>query len=340
MRYLVDPHPEYAVPQGVSRDSVLQLDAGFLQPPLKGRGSLSKPYAQVLHTLGPHTRQVIEERYGSLCKERCTLHPLPWFISLSRYDHAREPDTLLHQHDKSWGQPDKDWEAFTAQGRWCDAMLRLVSGWNESGEFSRVPKDWISLDEFSIGIAHYWADTAPKLLADFVAAFPELSAEAWGEAKAIQMREEIWLRSQIRALTGKRAHQAKYNWLCAGWWFAARKPQAISWQATEWLQRYGRSAKRTIQYFGWMEHLGGSDGGRILAAVIRMVNSGGARGKIRAGHRLVGEKATPMKVLEAAYNAPKGEGGYGQPDRWLHITQWPGFAGSAPPSLTVPLPEK
>jgi hypothetical protein len=287
--------------------------------------------------LGPQTQRELEHRYGEFSSTLQTRHPLPWFISVDRYDHARDPDDL------SYRQSAPEWEAFTSHGRWYDAMFRLVSGWEaRRGTFSRVPKDWISLDEFSIGIAHFWADTAPKLLAGFVASLPDLSAEAWGEDTARKMRDEDWIRDQIRVLTGKRPHQARYNWLCSGWWYAARREDAMAWQATEWLRKYGRSAKRTIKHFDWTDHLSEPDGGRILAAVIRMANSGGARRMIRAGQSIEGEDASPMRVLEAAYKAPKKRDGqrfgYAKPERWQKIIDWPGFAGPAPTSFTVPIP--
>jgi hypothetical protein len=153
--------------------------------------------------LGPTTQRELVSRYGPFSTEPHTLHPLPWFISVDRYDLAREPDDL------SYKQKDTDWEQFTSHGGWYDAMLRLVSGWKEKrGTFSRVPKDWISLDELSIGIAHYWADTAPKFLAGFANALPELSGEAWGD-RAEKMADPEWVRKQIRVMTGRRPHQAR-----------------------------------------------------------------------------------------------------------------------------------
>jgi len=285
--------------------------------------------------LGPQTQRELIRRYGEFSSTLQTRHPMPWFISVDRYDHARDPDAL------SYRQSAPEWEDFTAHGRWFDAMFRLVSGWEESSHtFSRVPRDWISLDEFSIGIAHFWADTAPNLLSSFVKDLPDLSADAWGDT-ADKMRDPNWIRGKVRVLTGKRAHQSRYNWLCSGWWYAARRPEAMAWQATDWLRRYGRSAKRTIKHFNWTDHLLGEDGGRILAAVIRMANSGGARRMIRVGQGIEGENAPPMRVLEAAYKAPKTKDGkkfgYGKPGRWQKILDWSGFAGPAPTSFTVPL---
>jgi hypothetical protein len=59
---------------------------------------------------------------------------------------------------------------------------------------------------------------------------------------------------------------------------------------------------------------------------------------IRAGIQIVGEDSDPMEILEAAFKAPKEDGGYEKPKRWYKIINWDGFDGPAPTSFKVPLP--
>jgi hypothetical protein len=248
------------------------------------------------------------------------------FVSIDRYDHARDPQDLRRK------PVDPAWEKFTSHGRWHDGMLRLVSGWKPSRKtFGRSPRSWISLDEISIGIAHYWAQTIPDFLVGFVEALPELSAQAWGE-KAKGMASKKWLQEQIRAKTGRRPHQAKYNWLCSGWWWVSSTPEAIAFQAQAWLEDYGASGKRVAHYFGWKDDLAGSDGGKILAACIRMANSGGAKRHIRTAKELAGDTSA-MKTLEVAYTSKEA---YDEAGRWGKITSWREFSGPAPTSFEVP----
>jgi len=279
--------------------------------------------------LGPGTQEELVHRYGPFSEEMLTLHPMPIFVPRWGYDHAQEPGDLRYPIRAP------AWESFTSHGRWHDAMFRLVSGWRPGGKFSRDPKSWVSVDEFSIGIAHYWAGTAPPFLASFVRALPELSAQAWGAETAENMRDHDWIRERVRAKQGERRHQARYNWLCAGWWWAARKPEAMKFQAEVWLKKYGAKGLKMARNFGWTSDLDGPNGGQILAACIRIQNSGSAYKRTRVGKEKAGKGASAMEVLRLTYETPQSEGGYGKESRWDHITSWEGFKGPAPKSFKM-----
>lgn len=279
--------------------------------------------------LGPGTQGELVCRYGPFSDKLLTLHRMPIFVSRWGYDHAHE------YGDLKFPIKDTAWESFTSHGRWHDAMFRLVSGWKPGGRFSRDPKSWISLDEFSIGIAHYWAGTAPKFLSSFVKALPELSARAWGAETAEKMRDPDWIREQVRAKKGKRKHQSRYNWICAGWWWVARHPEAMKFQAQEWLRKYGAKGRKMVRDFGWASELDGPNGGQILAACIRIQNSGSAYKRARVGREKAGKGAGAMEVLRLTYQTPKSEGGYGKESRWEKITTWEGFQGPAPKSFKL-----
>lgn len=258
-----------------------------------------------------------------------TEHPLPPFKRRWGYDHAEVT---------GWPYRDAQWIKVTGSGSWEAGMLRMVSGYSPTrGTVSRGPDAWISLDTYSVGIAHWWARTAPTLFARIALEAPALATWAWGSERARKMEDPRWLPSQVKPRRRKnqkvRGHDPRLDWLCEGWWAIARHPRVIKIQCEHWLGNYPASARTHARKLGWDRALRGADGGRILAALTRMHNSGAAYRRVRAGKKASGSRR-PMEILETAYHLPKDKGGYGKPGRWKKLIAWSEFTGPAPERLS------
>jgi hypothetical protein len=277
---------------------------------------------------GGQTQSEYIKRYGPLSETPSTLHPMPVLGSLWRYDHAYDPGQV------EWPSYEPEWETFTHATSWVNAMLRLVSGYKGRGKFDRFPRSVISLDTVSVGIAHHWAGSVADDLVDIVKALPELAEQAWGD-NAQRMLDEDWTEDLFRPRKGKMAMQARLNWYISGWRFLMGNPEAIRFHANDWLRDYVKGGHRLVSKFGWKKELRGSAGGQILAASVRLMNSGRAYTRVRNGMDKAGKGASAMKILEATYNLPRSEGGYGKPARWKKITTWKGFQGPAPRTTSV-----
>ena len=279
---------------------------------------------------GRKTRAAFFRFYGAFSETATTRHPLPLFFRpWGGYHHAGTWE------DADWPHTDKQFQALTevdedSEAAWIAAMLRLVAGWKPGREtFSRGLDSWISLDTYSIGIAHWWADTAPDLLEKIVRACPELAAFAWGSRLANNLRSADWTRSTYRPVRGHTPHNPKLNALCAGWRAIARHEDVVELVFREWLSNYAGDAEDLCNDIGWGRHLGSSEGGQILAAVARLCNSRGKGGARRMIHRAAKQRqdVKPMRVLRHLYRS---EALYNKPKRWKKITEWRGFKGPAP----------
>lgn len=288
--------------------------------------------------LGPKTMAALEDRYGSLDDQQHTVHPMPVWVSRWGYDHAHDYGHL------DWPYHEPSWKRYTDDGSWNSAMLRLVSGFSPASlTFNRSPRSVISLDTLSIGFCHYWAKTMVKHVPAVCHVVPRLVCEAFPDPDhqdIVSDRIELtdMLQSTRTILVdgkwiderywrkGKDKFSSEHAWFVSGWRHLMMQPSAIEAHVKSWIQKYvykGRAL--VIRYFG-EQCLSREDGGRILAAVVRMVNSGPAERWIRKG---VKEKSKrPMKALEYIYKLPRSDGGYGKPDRWSRIMSWDGFRGA------------
>jgi len=245
------------------------------------------------------------------------MHPLPKITSMWGYDHC--PNT----YKKSCPA----WHDATKEPTFVNGLLRLVSGGHdERDRFSRSPDSWISLDELSIGIAHWWAETAPKILSAIAQKLPGVAAHAWGTT-AISMRGIDWLRAQIRAKRGKRPHQAKYDWLLSGWWEVGQHPEVVELCARQWLSDYTPAGLALMRKYDWRE-------GTTLAGLVRVTNSRGAGGMKSLVKRAITKAGTHCEgeILPIVFND---EDLYDHPERWEVITSLPHFEGRAPRSVTL-----
>lgn len=275
--------------------------------------------------LGPATQAALVQRYGPLDTRRHTQHPLPVFVARWGYDHAHDVDDL------AWPSRSPAFEAATDDGSWQSGMVRLVAGWAPSTRtFSRAPDSYISLDGGSFGLAHYWSSDALPLIEGMARALPSLARLAYGPHL-----ETLYDTSAMRRLLGrtpgKRPHEARLGWLVAGWRLFARDKAAIALQVEAWLQDKVSEGRELAKWAGWRNALASEVGGVLLAACVRMCNSGAgnARRWISAARDDVGPTAAPLAVLERAYRngAPRG---YGKPERWRVLTTWREFRGPAP----------
>lgn len=250
-------------------------------------------------------------------------HPLPKVADPYGwgYDHA---PPVWHESDPQWAQ-------ITGTGSFLAGLLRLVSGHRKSHGrevFSRGPDSWISLDEFSISFAHWWANTAPELLAEICEDAPRVAAWAWGEAVAEAMRSEDWIRSKIRVKRGKRAHQSRYDWLLSGWYEIARHPAVIAVCVDHWVEMTVPDALREFDRRGWSR-------AQSLAALVRVVNSrggGGMRSLLRKAERL-SDSDSEEAVIETLYHRADL---YNKPRRLKRIKSMAEFRGGAPGLSKLP----
>jgi len=243
------------------------------------------------------------------------LHPLPPFTAKWGYDHC--PWEYL--------KPCPTWEHLLKGGVFEDGLLKLVSGARtKKGKmvFSRAPDSWISLDEFSIGFAHWWAATAPELLAQIANRVPTLAAHAWGDEIAEKMTSEDWIASQIRAKRGKRPHQSRYDWLLAGWWEIGLHPDVIQVCIESWLKDYTPAGLRYMKEQGWRK-------ATTLAGLIRVTNSRGAGGMRSLLKKTMSKTGSGDEnlVMETLFFD---EALYDHPNRWERIISMAEFHGNAP----------
>lgn len=266
--------------------------------------------------VGPTTLQAMKDEVAGEISIYPVMHPLPTITSMWGYDHC--PDT--------YKKPCPAWHAATREPTFVNGLLRLVSGGTDDRDrFSRSPDSWISLDEFSIGIAHWWADTAPKVLSRIARECPGVAAHAWGTT-AVPMRDEEWLRAQIQAKRGKRPHQAKYDWLLAGWWEIGQHPEVVELCARQWVQDYTPAGLVLMKKYGWRR-------GTSLAGLVRVTNSRGSGGMKSLVQKAITRADTDdeHQVLPVLFSDEV----YGHPERWEIITSLPHFKGRAPTNVSL-----
>lgn len=241
------------------------------------------------------------------------------------YDHAYFPES--DPTSGGWPVIDNQWEVVTSTGSWLAAMLRLLTGRgvNSKGQpyYDREPDDFITLDTYSLGFPHYWAETAPKLLGEIVRRLPEDSLAAWGASGVAIIKDAAKLKSITGTETGARRYNPRtLSWLVAGWCFIARKPEALAAQVEVWAKSYIGEALGLCQEFDLP--LDGKEGGLVLAAVARMCNTSPvlARAALKKFWR-GGDKTAATGVLRDVYSIDRTAGGYSKngngPRRWAVI---------------------
>jgi len=146
-----------------------------------------------------------------------------------------------------------------------DGLLRLVSGYNpRNDKFSRFPDDFITLDTYSIGFAHWWSKYAPELLLKL----PEhLITYAWGTTKE-EFKEKIeaipWNKGKNR--------MRDYDflpWLCAGWYEIGLHPIVVKAEADFWKNECAVPSMKACKDLGVTDKA-------TFACTARIANSRGA----------------------------------------------------------------
>ena len=240
------------------------------------------------------------------------------------YDHAYDPSDPTKG---SWPVVDTQWEEMTSTGSWLSSMLRLLTGRsvNRSGKvtYDREVDDFVTLDTYSVGIAHWWAGTAPdQLFQPLVQKFPALAEEAWGKEGAKILRDSP---KKLMEITGVEKGHRRYNprtlsWIVAGWYHVARRPEVIAFMVELWCRDYvskGLGRCRTFKM-----DLSGANGGLILAAVTRICNSGPALADRALGkfYKGIKNQEDAIKALRTIYHTDRDENGYSKggngPGRW------------------------
>lgn len=278
--------------------------------------------------VGTKTRRALERR---MRPATASGHMLPRLDYKWGYHHAIPESVTRVPADMKLRDPEL--RDLTSSGSWLAGMLRLVSGYKPSRDvFSRGLDSYISLDTYSIGIAHWWASTAPKLISKVVRAAPGAAEAAWGARVAQAMRDPAWLRRQIPPKRGHMRHDPDNDWFLAGWWQIARDRIAVRVQIETWAKTYVNKAYRLADQYDF--DLGTDDGGKILAGLARMCNSSTsiARRSIKTGRKLK-PHADQLEQLKAGFHTSRSDGGYGKPKRWKVISSWEEFEGPAPSEL-------
>jgi peptidoglycan hydrolase-like protein with peptidoglycan-binding domain len=267
--------------------------------------------------VGPKTERSLRR---ALSPQPAPLHGLPPITRRWGFDHAEL---------RPFPYSDTQLEAITGTGSWTAGAIRLVAGYDAGRRtVNRGLDSFTTLDTFSIGIAHWWADTAPELLAEIARREPNLAAWAWGRHTAEQLEDEDWLPTRHPPRRGKKTLQPELHWLLSGWWACARHPSVASIQCELWLDKYVGRARTAAKRLGWEDELMGSDGGKILVALARAANSGRGSTQIRQFRQ--GDGA--LAALKRFYLADRDDSprGYDKPDRWKKIVAWNEFDGPAP----------
>lgn len=240
------------------------------------------------------------------------------------YDHAYDPSDPTKG---SWPVIDHQWEEMTATGSWIASMLRLLTGRSvtSSGKtiYDREVDDFVTLDTYSLGIAHWWSGTAPgQLLQPLANKFPELAEEAWGKKAADLLKNNP---KKVMEITGIEKGHRRYNprtlsWLVAGWYHVARRPEVIAFMVELWCTDY--VSKGLNRCKSHKMDLTGSNGGLILAAVTRMCNSAPAMADRALGkfYKGIKNQDDAIKALREIYHTDRDNGGYSKggngPGRW------------------------
>lgn len=283
--------------------------------------------------LGPNSTRAFERRYGAMSMH-VQSYVLPWWVSRWGYDHAHDPGS------RAWPPRDEQWAAMLLMDAWVGAMLALVSGFkpDNDGTTNRGPDSAVTLDRSSLGPWHVWSRGLPEYFAWLVARQRSLldQVNPWDERELVILGDPAALADAVPFKRGRMPHEARFNWLIAGWWRIARHPQWVEAQCQWWLDKYVAQGLSLVRERGWERALRGEDGGRILAAVTRLCNSGqgSARRRIRAGSEHAGSD-DPMTVIEETYLLHRDRGGYGKPSRFARILAFDGFKGPAPSSFTA-----
>lgn len=236
--------------------------------------------------------------------------PMPEVTRKWRYDHC---PLTYHKRDPQW-------HAITDTGTLAAGLLRLVSGYDPDGDtFSRGPDSFLSLDLYSIGIAHWYSGTAPDLLAEMAQRQPAVMAWGFGEDRAQAMRDPEWLPETVGVAKGKMSLRSSVEWLCRGWYEVARWPALIQIQAEAWLDSYARDAAAEMRAQGWRSN-------RAFAALARLANSRGGSGMRRMVRRGIDRADTTDEhdVIEVIYES---EDLYDHPERIELIDSMPEFSG-------------
>ncbi len=228
--------------------------------------------------------------------------------------------TLKWQIDHApivWHRPDPYWKKLTDGGTVADGLLRMISGYNpRKNRFSRGPDSLTSLDTYSLGIAHWHAETAPEMLEHL----PDyLIKYAWG----VDKEEFLDYLENIDSKRGKQRLRRELYPFVRGWYEIARHPAVIAVQAEAWLGKYAKRAWKTCSQNGLFSAL-------AFACVARVTNSSYSRAgkwvaKIRRRHPEYTEEEVCAELFGPRYDD--------HPDRFDLIKTYPEFKGLIPLSI-------
>lgn len=280
---------------------------------------------------------VVVDAYNTRYSDARKTTKYPAVISRWGYDFAFE---ATHAGQvQIWPEKADYWMAHLSAtySDWIQGILLLVSGFDrKTRRFSRHPKSVISLDTISVGFCHYWAGTLPKHLSKLLPMFPEQGKFAFGEQLYEILSNRQSSEKHLGRTRGAMFFSPKTLDVARGWILLMDHDLAVKQHCQLWIDSYVPLARKYVaKYFG-SECLDSSVGGKILAAVCRICNSGNVDKYIKTGfknvdsvERLSFPKLSPLRVLEATYKTPRKLGGYDKGHTFTKILQEPKFQGPA-----------
>lgn len=218
------------------------------------------------------------------------LHPNP--ESTWRHNKGRPKEGYRHM-PFLYLVEDEQLDGVTEGDSFEASFVRLIGVRHGSGKWERTMDSFITLDTFSIGLAHKTHSGFTDELAEFVSAHEALSVWAWGLDGASALKDEEFLHKMIARrvsedlpqemkddpLYAKRNFKRwdwpswwreEWNWFIAGWYEIARHPDTMSWYIDVVLNK-ARWASKIATSHGFTKST-------TVAALARHANSYGNSG--------------------------------------------------------------
>ncbi len=217
------------------------------------------------------------------------VHPMPESVWRHNKKKAREGYRhmpYIHRVE------DEQLDAVTA-GKTFEAKFIRRIGERRGGKWNRPMDSFITLDTFSIGLAHKTHSGFTDELAEFVTKNPELASWAWGPEGSAALMDEDFLHEHMPRRTASAAPgdllsdpdypkqnwrrwdfpswwKEEWDWFVAGWYEIARHPTTMKWYINEVLNKPRWAAKKARK-FGFVK-------ASTVGALARHANSYGNSG--------------------------------------------------------------
>lgn len=215
---------------------------------------------------------------------------------------------------------------------WLSGMVRLVcnckDAWSEKGFLvSRSFEAATAFDGGSYGFCHFAAPYSAAILRRLASS--SIGVDMFGARGADILADGLWeqyladcLRINIESVPSAiRGYRGTFldctRFVAYGFYWYGLDVSSVQIQLQYWFDKFEARALRAIDRLGWTGEVQGAQGGRMVAAMIRLANSGNLPGRY-----ILDYEGTILEKL-ARYFAHD----YGHLDRWLDIEGTSAFAG-------------